>query len=118
MRESVPLDCGERPVQRLVAVGIEVGVAGVVMRGVKSPKLLPGEIWNVLGVSSRLVLIGETGEERAAEIALHGCLWRRQRPLHLVVNDAFVAEPARRVGWVLELEADPLLLERILGEQG
>src|SRR5260370_40745406 len=89
----------------------------MVVRRVKPPQLLPGEIGDMLGVSARIVRVGETRKQRAAQVSLHGRLWRRQRTLHLVEDDAFVTEPAGGIGWVLELKADSLLLEVVLLQQ-
>ncbi len=117
LRQCVLFDRGERSVQRLVAVGVEVSVARVVMRSVKPPQLLPGEVGDMLRVSARIVRVGQTRKQRAAQVSLHGRLRRRQRTLHLVEDHALVTEPAGRVGWVLELKADSLLLEGILFQQ-
>ena len=115
-REGVLFDGGQRFFQVPVAVRVKVGVAGVVVLGVKLSQLGPCEIRNVLGVSSRYVRVSQAGEQRPPEIALHGCLRRRQRALHLVEDHALVAKTALGVARILELEADALLFEGVLGE--
>jgi hypothetical protein len=117
LRQCVFFDRGEGSIQRLVAIGVEVRVARVVVRRVKAAQLLPGEIGDVLRVSARIIGVGQTRKQRAAQVALHGRLRRRQRTFHLVEDHALVTEPARGLGRILELEADSLLLERVLLQQ-
>ena len=81
-------------------------------------ELLPGEVGDVLGVAARDERVGEAGEQRRPDRALHGRLRRRQGSLHLVEHDALVTETAFGVVGNLVLVADSLLLEGILGQGG
>jgi hypothetical protein len=70
----------------------------------------------VLRVATRDVLVRQAGEERASHSLLDGRLGRCEGALHLVEDDALVAQAAAGIFGVLELEADALLLERVFGE--
>ena len=116
MRQRVLLDRRQCLRQRLVAVGVEVGIAGVVVNGVELAELLPRELRDVLGVAPRDVLVGQAGKEGSTDHLLDRRLGRRQSAFHLVEDDPLVTKAARRVGGVLELVANALLLEGVLRE--
>ena len=88
----------------------------MVVDGVELAKLLPREVGDVLGVAARDVLVRQAWEEGAAHYSLHGRLGRGEGALHLVEDDALVAQAAFGVRWVLELEADAFLFEGVLVE--
>ena len=91
-----------------------MGVARVVVTSVELLQVVPGQVGDVLRIATRHVRVGQSWEQRLADRAVDGRAWRGERALHLVEHDALVSEAAVRVGGVLELEADPLLLERVL----
>ena len=82
----------------------------------KAAQLLPGEVRDVLRIATRNVLVGKSLEQRLPNRAIDRGARGGERSLHLVEDDALVAKTALGVGRILELEADPFLLERILGE--
>src|SRR5207245_8812470 len=116
-RERVLLDGGERSVQWLVAICIEIGVAGVVMSGVETAQPRPRQLGYVLWIAAGDACVSETWKQCAAEVLLHCGLRRRQSSLHLVEDDALETKSARGVGRVLEFESDAFLLEGILRQQ-
>ncbi len=93
-----------------------MGVAGVVVAGVEPAEHLPGEVGDVLRVAAADIRVCQAGKQRPADRAVDGGPGRREGALHLVEDDAPVSQPALRIGGVLELEADPLLLERVLAQ--
>ena len=115
-RQGGALDHLKRGLQRLVAIRVKARVARVVVAPVKEAQLLPGEVRDVLRIATRNVLVGKSLEQRLPNRAIDRGARGGERSLHLVEDDALVAKTALGVGRILELEADPFLLERILGE--
>ena len=115
--ERLLLDCLEGSLQVLVAVRVKARVARVVVARVEIAEHLPCEVWDVLRITTGDMRIGQAWEQRLADGAVDRGVRSGERALHLIEDDALVAEAAVWIGWVLELVADSLLLECVFAQE-
>src|SRR5207253_10621535 len=111
------LDCLECSLQVLVAVRVTARVARVVVARVEIAEHLPCEVWDVLRITTGDMRIGQAWEQCLADGAVDRGVRSGERALHLIEDDALVAEAAVWIGWVLELVADSLLLECVFAQE-
>ncbi len=100
--------------RRQVAVGHEDRIARMIVPSVKRLEIVVTEVRNVLGIASRVVVIGDGRKQRRLQTLVQRAQRRAHGTLHLVVNHPFVNQitaPIARLG-----ELDPMtLLSKVEG---
>ena len=89
----------------------------MVVARVEIAEHLPCEVWDVLRITTGDMRIGQAWEQCLADGAVDRGVRSGERALHLIEDDALVAEAAVGIGWVLELVADSLLLECVFAQE-
>ena len=106
--------CDDRQVvfEGQVAVGVEIGVAGMVMALVKGDQLGMGQSRNRRRITARIVAVGCVGIHGVEQRAAHHLIGRRHGAFHFVVHHTFVYKAvAAGIRVRFELQAVTLLLE-------
>src|SRR5581483_6216323 len=114
--QRVSFDDLERLLERLVAVREERRVAGVVIDGVEALEHLPGQVRDVTRVATGNMLVRQALEQGPSDRLADRGLRSGQLAVHHVEDDALVSKAALAVRRILALDADALLLERVLGQ--
>src|SRR6056297_4020245 len=80
------------PFQRQIPIGIEEGIARMVVPPVKRKKLFMGEFWDIFRVAARIIAVCSVRIKGVEKKTGHQLIRRGEGALHFIVYHALIGE--------------------------